>query len=615
MGIFGALTTSVAGLRANSYALENISGNIANSQTTAFKRIDTSFLDLIPQTGVTQQLAGSVTSQSRSTNTLQGSVQSASVSTYMAINGDGFFAVQKPGSFSDNNPIFTGVNNYTRRGDFSLDKNGYLVNGAGYYLEGVPIDSTTGNPVGSTPNILKFQNDFLPSQATTKIDYRANLASYPLTTKHNTSAPGSELLRPADFASNPRSLGTPATPYSNTGIVGNARNNFATPAVPISATTALKTGAAGSDSLPTGFSSGDTIVLKTTTGGVTTTNTIQFYTGAAPAPVVGTTFVDLATATVGSLLTTIDGLSGNVSPSPPSAVSGGAITLNSGTANDIEISSTSTTAFGALGFSGTLVALRSGGGTAGTGSVIGSDNQTFLDESISGGATTAYDGNGAPVNLQFRWAKIASAAQGGTDTWNLFYQTNPQATGATVGWVNVGTDFKFGSNGQMQPVIGQITLTGLSVSGVSLGNVTMAFGTGGLTQFADTNGNAQVNQLNQDGYAAGQLKSVSVSNDGRVVGAYSNGRNIDLAEVSVATFNGANFLKRIDGGAFETTNESGAALYGKGGSISGASLESSNTDIADEFTKLIVTQQAYSANTKVITTANTMVQDLLNVMR
>jgi flagellar hook protein FlgE len=100
-----------------------------------------------------------------------------------------------------------------------------------------------------------------------------------------------------------------------------------------------------------------------------------------------------------------------------------------------------------------------------------------------------------------------------------------------------------------------------------------------------------------------------------VVGSYSNGRNIDLAEVSIATFNGANFLKRIDGGAFETTNESGEALYGKGGSISGSSLESSNTDIADEFTKLIVTQQAYSANTKVITTTNTMVQDLLNVMR
>src|SRR5438046_5235718 len=81
MGIFGALTTSVAGLRAQSYALENISGNIANSQTTAFKRIDTSFLDLIPETGVNNQLSGSVTTQSRETNTVQGDIQTASKAT------------------------------------------------------------------------------------------------------------------------------------------------------------------------------------------------------------------------------------------------------------------------------------------------------------------------------------------------------------------------------------------------------------------------------------------------------------------------------------------------------------------------------------------------------
>ncbi|MDB5617105.1 flagellar hook-basal body complex protein [Tardiphaga sp.] len=615
MGIFGALTTSVAGLRANSYALENISGNIANSQTTAFKRIDTSFLDLIPDTGNSAQLAGSVTAGSRSTNTIAGSVTSSTVATYMAINGDGFFAVQKPGSVSDSTPIFDGVNKYTRRGDFTLDKNGYLVNGAGYYLQGVPIDPSTGNPSGSTPQVLRFQNDFLPSQQTTKIDYRANLASYPLTTKHNTAVPGSELLRSADFVSNPRPLGTPATPFGNTTTIGNAKTNFQVPAVAITSATALLS-ASGTDSLPAGFIAGDTMTLKLTNAGVTTTKTISFYNGgAAPAPVTDTTFIDLSApaSTVGSLLSTIDGLTGTSTASSVSST--GAITLNTGTTNDFSLTSSSSTGFASLGFSGTVTALRTGGGTAGTGVVIGSDNQTFLDESISGGAATAYDGNGAPVSLQFRWAKVASATQGGTDTWNLFYQTNPAATGSAVAWQNVGTDFKFGTNGQMQPVIGQLTLSGLTVSGVSLGNVTMAFGTGGLTQFADTNGNAQVNQLKQDGYAAGQLQSVSVSNEGRVVGSYSNGRNIDLAEVSVATFNGADFLKRIDGGAFEVTNESGEPLYGKGGSISGASLESSNTDIADEFTKLIVTQQAYSANTKVITTANTMVQDLLNVMR
>jgi flagellar hook protein FlgE len=619
MGIFGALTTSVAGLKSESYALENISGNIANSQTTAFKRIDTSFLDLIPQTGNDQQLAGSVTANSRSTNTIQGSVQSAAVSTYMAINGDGFFAVQKPGSFTDNNPVFTGVNDYTRRGDFALDKNGYLVNGAGYYLEGVPIDPTTGNPSGGAPQVLKFQNDFLPSQATTKIDYRANLASYPLTTKHDTTVPGSELLRPADFGTNPQVAGTQPPAFGDNTKTGLSVNSKLTTTTAITGNTLLK-GGVNTDSVSTSFSTTDSIVLTTTTAtahGPAGTYNIAFYDTSAAIPagtVANTTYIDLNGGKVSDVLAAIDTITGNGGTA--SAVSSGAVTLHTGTQNDIAMTSTAA-GFTALGLTSPVTVVRTGGGSVGTGTVVGSDNQTFLDESVSGGATTAYDGNGAPVNVQLRWAKTDSATLGvgHTDTWNLFYQTNPSATGSTVGWKNVGTNFTFGSNGEMNPVIGQITLPALTVSGVNLGNVTMSFRTGGLTQFADTNGNVQVNQLQQDGFAAGQLQSVSVSNEGRVVGSYSNGRNIDLAAVSVATFNGPNFLKRIDGGAFEVTNESGAALFGKGGSISGSSLEASNTDIADEFTKLIVTQQAYSANTKVITTANTMVQDLLNVMR
>src|SRR6202008_2582605 len=106
MGIFGALTTAVTGLRAQSFALENISGNIANSQTTAFKREDTSFEDLIPDAPTSQQLAGIVPASPRATNTVQGDIQSASIGTFMAINGSGFFAVEKPASFTDNRPVF-----------------------------------------------------------------------------------------------------------------------------------------------------------------------------------------------------------------------------------------------------------------------------------------------------------------------------------------------------------------------------------------------------------------------------------------------------------------------------------------------------------------------------
>ena len=601
MGIFGALTTSVAGLRAQSYALENISGNIANSQTTAFKRIDTSFLDLIPDTGVNNQLAGSVTTGSRETNTVQGDVQSASVSTYMAINGNGFFVVQKPGSFTDNQPVFSGVDNYTRRGDFALDKNGYLVNGAGYYVEGVGIDPATGNMTGSVPQILKFANDFLPAVPTSVVNYRANLASYPLTTKHDTSVPGSELLRPADFASgNPRSLGTPAAPYVDATTTGAAKNNKAAAPGPITGSTLLN-GGIGTDSLTTNFVNGDTITVDGTVISIVATPTN-----------LATNEINVTTGTIQDLLANIGAITG-VAPT----ISGGAITLHTGTANDLTISTTNTTAFGALGLTSPLSVLRSGGGTAGTGQVLGSDLQAFINESVSGGAVTAYDISGSPVSLQLRWAKVDSSSlgAGNTDTWNMFYQVNSNATGTAVAWQNVNTDFTFSPNGQMSPAIGGITLTAPTIGGVPLGNIQINFGAGGITQFADANGNVKVNQIQQDGFPAGSLQTVSIGQNGRVVGNYSNGRNIDLAQISVATFNGTNFLKRIDGGAFEATDQSGSALFGSGGTIVGSSLESSNTDIADEFTKLIVTQQAYSANTKVITTSNSMVQDLLNVLR
>src|SRR5215470_11401721 len=203
MGIFGALNTAVTGMRAQSFALENVSGNIANSQTTAFKRMDTSFVDLIPDQVPTQQLAGSVAANSRATNSVQGDIQANSIGTFMAINGDGFFVVGKPSSVVDNRPVFDGVERYTRRGDFQPDKNGFLVNGAGYYLMGIPVDPTTGNLVGSVPQLLQFQNDFLPAQQTTEIDYRANLSRYPLTNNHDVNVPGSELLNPLDFIANP----------------------------------------------------------------------------------------------------------------------------------------------------------------------------------------------------------------------------------------------------------------------------------------------------------------------------------------------------------------------------------------------------------------------------
>jgi flagellar hook protein FlgE len=604
MGIFDALNTSVGGLQAQSFALQNISGNIANASTTGYKGIGTSFEDLVPDATIpSRQVAGGVTAFAQATITTQGTVSASTVATNMAINGDGFFSVQKATAVVDNVPVFSGVTDYTRRGDFQVNANGNLVNGAGYYLMGVSVDPKTGNPTGNVPRVLQFQNNFIPAQATSAIQYAANLPTQPKTPASSTAASGTITadggINPADFASNPLPIGTPAAPFTDNTITGSAAINQAATPAPITAATKLS-GTAPSDSLPTSFVNGDTITVDGTTLTFVTTGTAGNN-------------IDV-TDNVGTLLAKIGAITG---VAPTISASTGAITLHTGTAQNLNITS-SASAFSALGFTSPVTRARGGGGTAGTGVVIGNDLTSFTNESVSGGAVTAYNAAGTPVNLQLRWGKIDSAALGAghQDIWNLFYQTSTTATGTQVAWINSGTNFIFSANGSLSsPTGSSITIAGVNVDGQSLGSLSVNISSGALTQFASSAGSATINTISQNGFAAGQLQSVAINNSGLVVGTFSNGQNIDLASVTLSHFNGTNYLKALDGGAYEVTEQSGPAILGASGKISGSSLEGSNTDIADEFTKLIVTQQAYAANTKVITTANNMVQDLLNVLR
>ena len=600
----------------------------------------------------------------RSTNTVQGDVQSASVPTFMAINGTGFFVVQKADSYADGRPSFSGVENYSRRGDFQLDQSGYLVNGSGYYLMGIPVDPTTGNLAGSVPEMLQFQNGFLPAQQTSEINYRANLASYPKTIDADPTVPGSELLNPSNFTSNPvngapaiaKLIGNGATMSADAAAVmtgsadlstlsasaGNivingtsvaiaggdnaaavvAKINLQTGTTNVTASLnsdneLVLTGTDASTNITIG--GGSTLALLTglgvsvgttnatnilTQGAAATGQTLTFTVG-ANAPLV-VTFGAGNVVTLADLNTALSALVGGTASADPAT---GDITVTSSTTTDTIVVGGTATArnFG----------IRTSTALPSNNTVVGQDVTSFLSSSVAGGAVTAYDTSGSAVNVQLRWAKVDTSALGSghVDKWNLFYQTDANATGADAAWQNVGIDYTFTANGQLSPAVNAVVLNDVTVNGVILGDVRMVHSTGGITQYADSNGNVQVNLMQQNGYAAGQLQSVAVNDKGRITGTYSNGRTIDLAEITLATFSGANMLKRSDGGAFEATAESGVATYGAPGKIIGSSLEGSNTDIADEFTKLIVTQQAYSANTKVITTTNQMVQDLLNMLR
>ena len=634
MGIFDALNTSVAGLQAQSFALQNISGNIANASTVGYKGIGTTFEDLIPDALTpNKQPAGSVAAFSQQTITAQGNVSSSTVATNIAINGDGFFNVQKPTGITDNVPQFSGVVDYTRRGDFQVNANGNLVNGAGYYLMGVAVDPKTGNALGNVPNVLQFQNSFVPAQATTGITYSANLPTTPVTAASAGATAGTITaaggLNPAAFTDNPEVAGTPAPPFVNGSVTGGSAVIPAnSPLPPNAANPGAGTAILSTTPLSELVNAGTSFKVNAVNGGTTTTTTISFtntgagaaVTGSPPAITINLTGTVPAAPTVADLLAQIDTATGNTTNPSTITLSGStsSVTLNTGLNNDFNVTGDTSSIFTTLGFSSSPSAARSGGGGPGTGIVIGSDLTTFDNQSISGGAVTVFNSAGTPINVQLRWAKIDSASLGSghQDVWNLFYQNNPTASGGTVAWTNVGTNFVFNNNGALtSPPSGAVTIPNLTVGGQSLSNLTINIPSGGLTQFANANGAATIGGITQNGFAAGQLQSVAINNDGLVVGTFSNGQNIDLAAISLSHFNGTNYLKALDGGAYAATDQSGPAIIGASGTISGSSLEGSNTDIADEFTKLIVTQQAYSANTKVITTANDMVQSLLNVLR
>src|SRR6185295_6895220 len=189
------------------------------------------------------------------------------------------------------------------------------------------------------------------------------------------------------------------------------------------------------------------------------------------------------------------------------------------------------------------------------------------------------------------------------------------ATGTGTMWTNVGVDYTFGPDGGLSPAVNQTDLTGLTVNGVTVGNVALVHGTGGITQFNDPNGTAEVTALSQNGYPAGEFVSVAINDAGRVVASYNNGQQVEVAQVVTADFNAANQLKRLDGGIFAATSDSGEPILNSNGGVLGASLESSNTDISEEFTKLIVTQQAYAAGTRIVSTADQMLQEALNMIR
>jgi len=141
MSLFGAMTTAISGLNAQSRSLGHIADNLANSQTTGFKRVDTNFVNLVTQSSSTAHVPGSVLARPDFTNTVQGTVEQSDNPLGLAIGGQGFFSVAQSRGSANGLPTFDERQFYTRAGDFRMVRDGYLVNGSNYFLQGWPVDS------------------------------------------------------------------------------------------------------------------------------------------------------------------------------------------------------------------------------------------------------------------------------------------------------------------------------------------------------------------------------------------------------------------------------------------------------------------------------------------
>ncbi|MBC7635499.1 MAG: flagellar hook protein FlgE [Acetobacteraceae bacterium] len=181
MSLLGAMSTAISGLSAQSASFGNISDNIANSQTVGFKRIGTNFEDILTSSTAGSNQSGSVLAKPDYQNTLQGTIAQNSNPLSMAIAGQGFFPISLLNGGQVGTVNFSPQQYYTRAGDFTMDKSGFLVNGAGGYLNGWPINPQSGQINRTTLAPIQVTQSVYNPVATSIVDMAANLPATPAT--------------------------------------------------------------------------------------------------------------------------------------------------------------------------------------------------------------------------------------------------------------------------------------------------------------------------------------------------------------------------------------------------------------------------------------------------
>ena len=209
---------------------------------------------------------------------------------------------------------------------------------------------------------------------------------------------------------------------------------------------------------------------------------------------------------------------------------------------------------------------------------------------------------------------------------DLIFDSNGNLEQVTSGGIGSNPEGPDVYDGSGQIVSGSTTVTSEDIEwsnestiapiDFTLGEIDRAANDASLTQYSSQ---SSLVSKSQNGYASGTLSDVSVNELGIITGSYSNGQSRELAQVGLAKFANPNGLLRDGSNLFADTQASGLAAVGPPGSGAGTiranSLEQSNVDIAEQFTDMIVTQRIYQANSRSITTADEMLQEVVNLKR
>ena len=224
-----------------------------------------------------------------------------------------------------------------------------------------------------------------------------------------------------------------------------------------------------------------------------------------------------------------------------------------------------------------------------------------------------YDSLGTVHTVSITYTKTAANA------WSWAATTDDAGAVIAAGAGNV----TFNASGQLTapltnpPAIGITWSNGSAVQAVTFDIYSGNPPVSNLTQYASA---SSTSNSFQDGTGAGTINSLSVDQNGKIIGHFTNGQVLPLAQVALSVFANYNGLQKQGNNTWNETLASGTpnigvANQGGRGTVLGGSLELSNVDTATELTQMIVTQQGYQANSRVITTANTLLQEVLNLAR